>query len=61
MNQKNVVVLTNGNIYEVWGSLKQLCTIHKFSYNYLKRKRFPFRYKELDFIKVPYRFNMGLS
>jgi len=54
MNE-NVIILTNGESYEVWGSLVELCKIKDLSYNYLKRQKFPFEYKGLHFIKVPFR------
>lgn len=54
MNQ-NIIILTNGESYETWGSLVELCNKHKFSYNYLKRKKFPFEYKGLKFIRTPFR------
>ena len=30
-----------------------------FSYNYLKRKKYPFEYKGLKFIRVPFRCSNG--
>ncbi len=52
---KNIIILTNGECYESWGSIAEICKVKGFSYNYLKRLKFPFKYKGLDFIKVPFR------
>lgn len=59
MNQ-NIIILTNGESHEVWGSLVELCKVHGLSYNYLKRKKFPFTYKGKEFIKVPFRETNGI-
>lgn len=59
MNE-NVIILTNGRDYEVWGGIKELCKEKGFSYNYLKRLKFPFEYKGLFFIKVPFRVSNEL-
>lgn len=32
MNE-NIIILTNGESYEAWGSLVELCKIKGFSYN----------------------------
>lgn len=60
MNQKNIVILTDGMSYEAWGSLKELCKVHYLSYNYLKRLKFPFKYKGMVFTRVPFRRNNGV-
>lgn len=54
MNE-NVIILTNGESYEAWGSLVELCKVKGFSHNFLKRLKFPFEYKGLKFIRVPFR------
>jgi hypothetical protein len=54
MNE-NIIILTNGECYEAWGSLVELCRVKGFSHNYLKRLKFPFEYKGLKFIRVPFR------
>ena len=51
----NIIILTNGESFEAWGSLSELCKVKGFSYNYLKRLKFPFKYKEFNFIRVPFR------
>lgn len=38
--------------YEAWTQLTDLCRAHDFSYHYLKRQKFPFKYKGIDFVKV---------
>jgi hypothetical protein len=58
MNE-NIIILTNGESYEAWGSLVELCKVKGFSHNYLKRLKFPFEYKGLKFIRVPFRASNG--
>ena len=55
MKRDNIIILTDGESYETYGALTELCKKNRFSYNYLKDKKFPFKYKGLDFIKVKYR------
>ncbi len=57
---KKVIILTNGKDYEVWGGIKELCDKKGFSYNYLKRLKFPFKYRGLNFVKVPFRVSNEL-
>jgi len=59
MNE-NIIILTYGESYEAWGSLVELCKVKGFSHNYLKRLKFPFEYKGLNFILVPFRASNGL-
>lgn len=56
---KNVIILTNKESHEAWGSLVELCKVKGFSYNYLKKKKYPFEYKGLNFIRVPFRASNG--
>jgi len=58
MNE-NIIILTNGDSHEAWGSLVELCKVKGFSYNYLKRFKFPFEYKSLKFDRVPFRSENG--
>lgn len=51
----NIIVLIKENQLETWGSLTSLCDAHGFSYNYLKRQKFPFTYKGIKFEKVPFK------
>jgi hypothetical protein len=60
MDRNNIIILTDKESHEAWGSLTELCKAHGFSYNYLKRLDFPFQYKGLDFIKVPFRALNGV-
>lgn len=55
MNRQNVIILKYGDTYEAWGSLTEICEVHGLSYNYLKQKKFPFKYREYEFIKVSFR------
>ena len=59
MNE-NIIILTNGESYEAWGSLVELCKVKGFSHNYLKRLKFPFEYKGLNFQRVPFRSSNGV-
>ena len=51
----NVIILVNEGQHEVWGSLAEICRTYKFSYGYLSRKKFPFKYRNLQFIKKKFR------
>jgi len=55
MKRKNIIILTDGTSFETWGSLTELCKEHGFSHNYLKRLKFPFTYRNLQFIKTKFR------
>ena len=57
---KNIIILTNGGSYEAWGSLVELCKVKGYSYNYLKRKKYPFEYKGVLFVRVPFREENGV-
>lgn len=61
MDRNNIIILTDKEYYEAWGSLSELCEKHGFSYNYLKRLKFPFTYRGLEFIKVPFRQLNGVA
>jgi hypothetical protein len=52
---KNIIILTNGTHFETWGSLTEICKEYGFSHNYLKKKKFPFFYKGIKFIKTPFK------
>ncbi|MBT0554266.1 hypothetical protein [Riemerella anatipestifer] len=51
---KNVIVITDGDNTEVWGTLTEICEVKGLSYSYLKSKKFPFVYKKIKFEKIPY-------
>jgi hypothetical protein len=56
MNQKNIIILTKGEQFEAWGGLKELASNHiDIVYSSIKHKKYPFRYKGYDFIRVPWR------
>ena len=58
---KNIIIITDGKSYEAWGSLVELCQVKKeFSYEYLKKKKYPFVYKGIEFIRVPFRSENGI-
>ena len=60
MNEK-VIILTDGEIQEVWGSLSEICRVYGFSRNYLKTKKYPFTYKGLQFTRVEFRKQLGVT
>lgn len=56
MQRDNIIILKKGDIYETWGSLTEITDVHpELSYSYLKSKKYPFKSKGYEFIKVPYR------
>lgn len=57
--KQNIIILTNGKDFETWGSLTEICREKGFSHNYLKRQKYPFEYKGLKFIRVPFRKGNG--
>ena len=50
MSKYTIVLEKNGKV-EAWTALTDLCEAHSLSYNYLKRKEFPFSYKGFNFTK----------
>ena len=58
MNE-NIIILTNGESHEAWGSLVELCKVKGFSHNYLKRLKYPFMYKGLKFIPGTFPYANG--
>lgn len=61
MKRENIIIITDGESYETWGSLTELCENHGLSYNYLKKKKFPFDYIGIHFEKVPFRAKNGIK
>lgn len=61
MNRENTIIIFDGESYESWGSLTEICEKHGLSYNYLKRKKFPFEYRGVQFIKPPFRALNGVK
>ena len=63
MTHQNIIILQNTGTKiwvdktpEAWGSLTDLCRHHpEFSYEYIKKFKFPFEYKGYAFYKVPFR------
>jgi len=56
MNQKNIIILTKGEQFEAWGGLKELASNHTdIIWSSIKNKKYPFKYKGYDFIRVPWR------
>lgn len=57
---KNVIILTDGNTFEVWGSLQEICNQKGYKYNTLVKNKYPFEHQGLQFIKVKFKENSGL-
>lgn len=55
MQNKFIIVITRGKEKEVWGQITDVCSEHGFSLNYLKSRKFPFKYKGALFEKIPYK------
>lgn len=60
MNNK-VIIVTDGENHEVWGSLSEICRVYGYSRNYLKTKKYPFKYRGLDFIRVEFRKRLNVT
>lgn len=56
----SVIVLIKSDHIEVWSKLTEVCKAHKFSYTYLKGKKYPFVYRGITFQKVPYKMKTGI-
>lgn len=50
-----VIILTDGYDFEAWGSLSEICRKKSLSYNYLRTKKYPFVYRGIRFVRVPFR------
>lgn len=61
--QKNVIVIIEDNpdqqleqrMSGTYGTLTEACDLNGWSYNYLKKMKFPFRYQGKVFMKIAYR------
>jgi hypothetical protein len=54
--QRNIIVVSkNSQILGCFGSLTEICRIYGFSYHYLKRQKFPIKYKEFDLQRFQFR------
>ena len=50
---KNIIIIQNENEQHAYSSLTTICKDYpKFSYHYLKPKKYPFRYRGFNFIKL---------
>ena len=50
---KKVLILQNETEQHAYANLTDLCKdFSQFSYHYIKRQKYPFRYKGFDFIKL---------
>ena len=63
-----VIILTDGENFEVWGGLQEICDVHGFNRNYLKTKfkgdkskGQRFEYKGLSFIRMPFRTKLKVQ
>lgn len=63
MERENIIVLSQGEKIEVFGSLTEACRLHKewAKYNSIKLKAFPFEYKGVKFSKLKYRTKYNIQ
>ena len=47
--------LINGEQVEAWGSLKEACNQHGWSYNTISRRKLPTEWKEWQIHRCPFR------
>lgn len=52
MNTKKVIQFKKDKAVEHWLTLADLCRNKGFSYDYLKTRKFPFAYKDMNFQKI---------
>jgi len=45
MQRQSIIVLISGDQVEAWGSLKEACEKHGWSYNTISRKKLPTEWK----------------
>ncbi len=55
MERRHIIILTKGEQFETWGSLKEICDVHDLPYHSLKALKFPFQYQGFSFHKTEYR------
>lgn len=55
MKRQNIIILKQGESYEAWGSLKEICETHNLPYWTLARLKFPIQYEDYEIFKVPFR------
>lgn len=51
---KSIILYHNGDTYECYATLTALCRAKNWSYNYLKKKKLPFVYRESMVMRLPY-------
>lgn len=57
LNQNQVVILmqhTDGR-QEIFGGLAEICRVHRYTYNTLIKKKYPFSHDGWAFSKLPFR------
>jgi hypothetical protein len=55
MQRQSIIVLINGNQVEAWGSLKEACTKHGWSYSTIVQKKLPTEWKGWQIHRCSFR------
>ncbi len=61
MQRQNTIVLINLPYVESWGSLKEACTMHGWSYSTISKKKLPIEHEGWLIYRCPFRELSGIS
>jgi hypothetical protein len=54
LKNKTIILYHSNDTYECYTTLTALCRAKNWSYNYLKKKKLPFIYRESRVMRLPY-------
>lgn len=54
LKNKTIILYHSNDTYECYTTLTALCRAKNWSYNYLKKKKLPFTYRDSKVIRLPY-------
>jgi hypothetical protein len=55
MQRQSIIVLINGEQVEAWGSVKEACNMHEWSYSTIIQKKLPTEWKGWRIHRCPFR------
>lgn len=55
MQRQSIIVLINGEQVEAWGSVKEACLMHGWSYSTIVQKKLPTEWKGWKIYRCPFR------